>query len=389
MAIAAVVTSASLSAKRKDDKVVVLNGDQFVCEIKQMANGELRLSAAYILDNFQLDWNRVRELTSLDMFRVFVSDGRQLTGLIALRAGGRFEVTPEGEPMITLVQSEVIGLLPVEASIWAQLTGKISSGFNYTSADNQAQLSVSGSLGYEADRYSFDLSGSANFSSHADATETTSTIRSNADLINLFPVGRQWFAANFLGLSNSEEQDLNLRSTAGGGIGWWFVRSLRVRFAATGGLIYTHECTRPRTIGETATRLRQSRGGRKRDVLVSSLQDARSPGEVRRVPELDVDRAGPTSFAPLLSVELVRNLNWDFSLYENYDSQPPVEAKKNDFSRHAPCREILTAGRTPRVRRPPRPSLQKRSTRPRAPARTQVLALDADLLEIDFLQRRV
>ena len=37
------------------------------------------------------------------------------------------------------------------------------------------------------------------------------------------------------------------------------------------------------------------------------------------------------NYAPTLSLEIARNLYWNFTLYENYDSQPPVNANKNDF----------------------------------------------------------
>ena len=32
-----------------------------------------------------------------------------------------------------------------------------------------------------------------------------------------------------------------------------------------------------------------------------------------------------------LRVELVRNFNWNFQVYENYDTRPPVNAPKNDL----------------------------------------------------------
>jgi hypothetical protein len=32
-----------------------------------------------------------------------------------------------------------------------------------------------------------------------------------------------------------------------------------------------------------------------------------------------------------LRIEVVKNLNWDFGLYENFDSRPPVNAPRNDL----------------------------------------------------------
>jgi hypothetical protein len=29
-------------------------------------------------------------------------------------------------------------------------------------------------------------------------------------------------------------------------------------------------------------------------------------------------------------IEIVRNLYWDFGLYENFDSRPPINAPRND-----------------------------------------------------------
>jgi len=37
------------------------------------------------------------------------------------------------------------------------------------------------------------------------------------------------------------------------------------------------------------------------------------------------------SLAPSLNIEIAHNLHWSFTLYESYDSQPPVSANKNDF----------------------------------------------------------
>ena len=32
-----------------------------------------------------------------------------------------------------------------------------------------------------------------------------------------------------------------------------------------------------------------------------------------------------------MQIELIRNFNWNFQLYENYDTRPPVNAPKNDL----------------------------------------------------------
>ena len=57
-------------AKRKDDVVVMNNGDTFTGEIKELQYGELVFKSDYMKDSVRLDWKRVRSLRSQDNFIV-------------------------------------------------------------------------------------------------------------------------------------------------------------------------------------------------------------------------------------------------------------------------------------------------------------------------------
>ena len=180
-----------LSAKRKDDILVLVNGDRLVGEIRELAQGELHFKTDYILNEFHVDWKQVQQLESEDLFRVAVKDGRRSIGKIARHPDGGFTVT-NGASVVTFLWSDVIGLLPVETGFWAQLRGQISSGSSYTSGDSQSQLSASGSVAYVGDRYAFDLSGSSSFSGHS-GSDDSNTKRNVADVVHEFGIGRQWF----------------------------------------------------------------------------------------------------------------------------------------------------------------------------------------------------
>jgi hypothetical protein len=90
-----VVASATtpLSAKRKDDILVLVNGDRLVGEIRELAQGELHLKTQYILNEFHVDWKQVQQLESQDVFRVGMKNGRRLTGAIVRKLDGRLTVT--------------------------------------------------------------------------------------------------------------------------------------------------------------------------------------------------------------------------------------------------------------------------------------------------------
>jgi hypothetical protein len=51
----AVLFSTAASAKRKDDRLVLDNGDHMTGEIKKLEQGELSFKADYMLSEIQLD----------------------------------------------------------------------------------------------------------------------------------------------------------------------------------------------------------------------------------------------------------------------------------------------------------------------------------------------
>jgi len=53
-------------AKRKDDTVVMKNGDRFTGEIKRLDHGILYFKSSYMLESVQLDWAQVDKLESKD-----------------------------------------------------------------------------------------------------------------------------------------------------------------------------------------------------------------------------------------------------------------------------------------------------------------------------------
>src|SRR4029077_2409260 len=71
-----------LFAKRKDDVVVMKNGDRFTGEIKGLQQGELIFKSSYMKDSVRLDWRDVERLESKDKFIVELSNGKRLTGVI-------------------------------------------------------------------------------------------------------------------------------------------------------------------------------------------------------------------------------------------------------------------------------------------------------------------
>jgi hypothetical protein len=322
--------AASLSARRGDDVMVLANGDHLIGEIKGLAQGELRFSSDYIDGTFRVDWQRVQQLQSRNGFRVELVDGRHYTGTIARYADGRFTIT-EGGTVTTVTASEVAGILQMERSVWAQLDGQINSGFSYTSDDSDTQFSASGTVRYVADWYAVDGSGSSTFSGQSGGTPSSS--RNTVTVLNSVTVAQKYFAVGLFGLLNSDQQDLQLRTTAGGGVGRWLARTTHTQLATFGGLVYTDEhynavqdTTEP---SPTINQNLEAVGGLQYAYHRFKTVDIQAGFTI--FPSLTTPGRVRLGVAPTLSIEVVHNLDWNFTVYENYDSHPPVNANKNDF----------------------------------------------------------
>ena len=220
--------------------------------------------------------------------------------------------------------------MPAEASFWAQLTGNLNSGFSYTSGVNQTQFSASGALEYASERYAFATSGSSTFSGQSNGSTTS---RNTLDLVNQFTLKPKVFTAALLDFLNSEQQELDLRTTVGGMVGRWLILTEKMNLTVFGGMVFTHEQYSappdPNQPGSQITNNVEGVGGIGFSIFRFKTVDVESRLSV--YPSFTTPGRVRINYAPTLNFELVRNLYWNFTLYENFDSHPPVNANKNDF----------------------------------------------------------
>jgi putative salt-induced outer membrane protein YdiY len=317
-------------AKRKDDQVVMKNGDKFTGEIKGLQYGELIFKSDYMEDSVHLDWTEVESLRSQDVYIVALSNGQRLTGLIDKMTtsddrGKEFKILAEGST-INIAPPDVIAIQQREGSFWNQLTGSISYGFGYASDNNATNSSLSADIAFRSAKNTVQLATSSQFSSQTSAQDTN---RFTFDSHYARMLSNNWFGVGLFSLLKSNQQDLELRSTYGGGIGRKLVQTDKTSVMAIGGAAYSHENYVPQPgtepihnnvealLGITFSTFRfKTLNLNSQTFLFPSLSDL---GRVR------------LSSQSNLKIELVRNFYWNFQLYENYDTRPPVNAPKNDL----------------------------------------------------------
>ena len=319
-----------LFGKRKDDVVIMTNGDKFTGEIKALQYGELVFKSDYMKDSVYLDWKRVRSLESKDTFIVSLTNGKRVTGLIGKDGTSTvdskdFKIVAGGSA-VEVTTAEVIAIGQREASFWNQLTGSIDYGFGFASGNKQTNSSLGADVAFRTTRNSVQLATTSQFGSQTNAKNTN---RFTFDSLYARLVTEKWLAAGLFSLLRSNQQDLTLRSTYGGAFGRKLVQTDRTSLTVLGGAAFSHESYIPQPgtepihnnaeslLGVTFSTFRfKTLNLRSQTLLFPSLSD---PGRLR------------VSSQSGLRIELIRNFNWNFDLYENYDSRPPTSAPKNDL----------------------------------------------------------
>ncbi len=317
-------------AKRKDDVVTMMNGDTFTGEIKSLEYGELIFKSDYMKDSVHLDWKRVKALESHDTFIVGLSDGTRVTGFIskeqtASPSTEKFTVISEGTS-VNVSPEKVIAIGQRERSFWNQLTGSINYGFSFASGNTSTNSSLGADVGFRTTKNTVQLATTSEFDSQKNASNTT---RFTFDSQYARKLDERWLAVGLFSLLQSNQQDLKLRSTYGGGIGRKLVQTDRTAFTVLGGAAYSHESYVPQPNLEPTRNNAESLLGitfstfrfktlniNSQTLFFPSLSD---PGRFR------------ISSQSYLRIELIRNFYWNFQVYENYDTRPPVNAPKNDL----------------------------------------------------------
>lgn len=319
----------TVDAKRKDDVVVMKNGDRFTGEIKGLQQGELIFKSSYMKDSVRLDWRDVERVESKDNFIVELRSGKRLTGVIEKTAASEasakdFEIV-SGKTIIRVVPSDVTLIQQREESFWNQLTGSVNYGFSFTSASSAVSSSLGADVAYRTSKNLVQLASTSQFDSQSGSNNAN---RFTFDSSYGRSLTNKWIAAGLFGLLKSNQQDLNLRSTLGAALVRRLVQTDTIRLQAVAGLVDNYEVytSQPGTkpvynnaeaiVGVRFVMFRfKTLNINSQTYLFPGLSDA---GRIR------------LSSQSNLRIELIRNFFWNFQLYENYDSRPPVVAPKND-----------------------------------------------------------
>ena len=319
------VSAPRLLARPKTDIVVMKNGDRITCEIVELERGQLRIKTDYTLGTTSIDWSKVERIESSQFFQVEFTDGSRHTGTIELGETDEFRVTVESDVAAT-DQPEVVTIDQLGRNFVQKLDGGLDFGLSATSNNSQRQFTVNATVERRTEKNLFRLRGSSIQSHQTDGTDTN---RHNASFLTQRFFAKSWLAGSLLEFLQSDEQQLDLRTTAGGFAGRHFLRSDKADLVALGGAVINRERFSPDgNDNSAATSAEGILGARasvfRFDATEFNLQFLLYPSIT------DLGRIR-TDLSTDVYWEIWGDLYLRVTFFHNFDSRPAVEAPSNDL----------------------------------------------------------
>jgi len=319
------------TARSKVDVITFKNGDHWTCEIKSLSKGYLYVSVDYVDGTVSVDWSKIAKIESPQRFVIEDESNRLRTGPLepAPAAEGQpFRLvlrTAEGTE--TLSQFQVVQINQLEASFWEGLHGGINSGLQFTKSNSQAQFNFSANASYRKERWLAQAQYNTSFSG---SKGNPSNLRNDLTLDTQRMLRSQdYFGAVTAEFLQSQEQQLDLRTTLGAGIGRMFKNTSRSQIYGVGGVVWTREKYSP---GTTQEPYRDNA-----EIMLGGafqffrFKTANFTASIRGYPSItDLGRFRADSNVSM-KFQLIKDLYWNFSIYANYDSRPPESTVKSDY----------------------------------------------------------
>jgi hypothetical protein len=245
------------SARPKKDIIQFTNGDRITCEIIKLEKGYLYVKLEYADGTVAMDWSKITHVESPQNFVVADKAGKRYTGALQSAAEGnaseqpeelKVQVTGSSTSQVT-AGKEVVTIDRTDKSFWQNLHGGLDAGLNYTKQQNRTQYNFQSNAIFQRTKWSANANYQSSFSGGGDLSNLRNDLQLNGVRQLRSPRNFYMGLAEFL---QSNEQQLNLRTTFGGAIGHVFSHTNNSFVAAYAGADWNREqYSSEATVGST------------------------------------------------------------------------------------------------------------------------------------------
>ena len=319
-------------ARESTDVIVMKNGDHLTGEIKGLNQGVLYISMKYILGTSDVQWSQVDHIESKQLFLVKTEDGVVYTGTLSTAEveKGRpvtIEVAEAPEHKVELERTKVIQMDTTSEHFWQRFNGNIDTGITYSKGNQSTQYNLGSEITYPRPRWQASASYNSTLSTSTGVTATTrNQLTLEAQRLLRW---NNWFYSGMAGMLQSSEQDINLQSSLGAGVGRLLSNSNHAKIYVIGGFGWQRTQYAPNLAvsnpQEVFTGL-VSGGARLFRFNKTTLETT-----ITLLPAITQPGRLYTNLNATYYIKLSGSLSWNVSFYGNWDNQPPPTFSGSDY----------------------------------------------------------
>lgn len=312
-------------ASSKIDTIYFQSGDRITGEVKSLQNNQLKLSTSDV-GSVNVEWNKIDSVKILNNMRIVLDDGSIMYGkiLTAGEAGQCYIWSSDGDPL-QLALALIVSLSPLKNTFMNRLTGSLSSGFSYMKSTEVLQMNFDGSIDYQAEKNTIELSYSGLFS--MDSLENKDQ-NQDAKVTFFRLLSNNWFLVSNVSLESNSELELDLRTTLAMGAGKSLVSNNFTRLNTAAGL----QATRENSGGAYQNNL-ETFAVASYSVFIYDDPKVSVNVSAQVIPSLSALGRVRTSINSSLNWEIFSDFYLKWTFYFNSDSQPLSEtAEKYDWA---------------------------------------------------------
>ena len=322
------------SARERKDVLEFTNGDRITCEIMRLEKGMLYVRLPYARGEVGFDWAQIAHVESAESFVVADKTGKRYSGTLQKVANENVLGEPEemkvqvtGPTTKQLVpRKDVVEIDRTDTGFWQNLHGDLNGGLNYSKQQSRTQFNFQSNSVFQRTKWSMAAYYQSSFSGGGNISNLRNDLQLNGKRQLRSPRNFYMGLGEFL---QSNEQQLDLRTTVGGAVGHVFSQSNNSFINGYAGGIYNHEqYSSEATVGRTGNSAELVLGTQleffrfRTTNVVTSAQVYPSLTEVGRV-RVDLNTS--------LKLRIAKRLDWTFGYFLNYDSRPPQNLPKSDY----------------------------------------------------------
>ncbi len=276
-----------------------------------------------------LDWNQVQSVKSTATYRIVLNNGQILEGKIEKDSAGNGKsedfLIHEATEEVQVPSASIVNIDSRKPTFWRQLQGSIDFGYSFSSGNSQSTLNADASAAYRAAGWEAGSTFDSTFGGQSGASKTN-----RQDLQTIFAkyLNRNSYLMGLSDFLHRSQQDLDLRTTLGGGYGRYLVRTASTSLSWVGGVAYIQENFTTQ-VAQPSDQSIEAVVGLQYNVVRFNFGTFNS--QLLVFPGLSDSGRVRLTTNNSLNIQLRNNFHLAFTLWDNFDSTPPPTARRNEL----------------------------------------------------------